>query len=104
MGEEINRFYSFQLKAFLGAAKRHKLQELGVEWSTPRAGMFFWMKVNGIEDTAEMIMKHAPKRKFLMVPGTAFFPGNPPSSYVRASFTSATPEQMDIALGRFADL
>ena len=34
----------------------------------------------------------------------AFIGGNPPSEFVRAAYSTATPDQMDLALGRFAEL
>lgn len=102
--ENVCNFYHSQLKAFEAAFEKHKLGNLGVTWSTPTAGMFAWMHLDGVDDTKALIMEEARAHKFLMVPGTAFIPGNPPSPHVRAAFSTATHEQMDLALGRFAAL
>lgn len=102
--DEVCKFYYSQLKAFEAAFDKHDLAGLGVSWTTPTAGMFAWMHIEGVADTHTLIMEEARAAKFLMVPGTAFIPGNPPSPHVRAAFSTATPEQMDLALGRFAKL
>ena len=43
-----------------------------VEWFVPQAGMFVWMKLNGIHDTKYLIEKQAVKEKVLLVPGAVF--------------------------------
>lgn len=100
----INDFYCSQLAAFEAAAAKHDLRGLGVTWQTPDAGMFVWLRCAGVEDTGPMILEEAREAKFLMVPGSAFIPHNPPSSHVRAAYSTATPEEIDTALGRFAHL
>ena len=50
------------------AADRH-LTGLA-EWTTPTAGMFAWIKLNGVEDSEQLIMQKAIDEKVLMVPGT----------------------------------
>jgi len=102
--DNVCKFYYEQLQAFQAAFDKHRLASLGVSWSIPTAGMYAWMHIDGVGDTKALIMEEARAHKFLMLPGTAFIPGNPPSSYVRAAFSNATPEQMDLALGRLAKL
>ena len=48
------------------AADRH-LTGLA-EWTTPTAGMFAWIKLNGVEDSEQLIMQKAIDEKVLMVP------------------------------------
>lgn len=38
----------------------------------------------------------------LLVPGSSFVAGSPPSPYVRAAFSTATPADIDIALERLS--
>lgn len=101
---EVNDFYASQLRAFEAAAEKHGLRELGVTWAVPDAGMFVWLCCENVADTGPMILEEARKHKFLMVPGAAFIPGGAQSAYVRAAYSTATPEQIDVALGRFAKL
>ncbi|XP_004346830.1 aminoadipate aminotransferase [Capsaspora owczarzaki ATCC 30864] len=98
----VAQFYRTQRDAFLAAANRH-LKGLA-EWNEPTAGMFVWFKLNGIADTRDLILRQAVQKNVLLVPGNAFVPGGGQSSYVRASYSVATPEQMDTALGRLAAL
>jgi kynurenine/2-aminoadipate aminotransferase len=39
-----------------------------------------------------------------MVPGAAFFPGNPPTPYVRAAFSTASPAELEEAMARLGQL
>lgn len=95
-------FYQAQRDAFVDSARR-QLGDL-VTFSPPTAGMFCWMRVPGVEDTSDLITKEAVKHKVLMVPGRSFDPQGGASPFVRAAFSTATPEQMDTALSRFAQL
>lgn len=104
--EHIQRvidFYSFQKDALLAAADKW-LSGLA-EWHVPTAGMFLWVKIKGIPDTKQLIEEKAIKREILMVPGNSFYiDSSAPSPYFRASFSFATPEQMDVAFQRLAQL
>ena len=84
------------------AADRH-LQGLA-EWTVPDAGMFLWFKLIGIDDTKYLIENEAAKANVLLVPGQAFSPLNQASSYTRASFSTASDEEMDLAMERLAKL
>ncbi|XP_075840673.1 kynurenine/alpha-aminoadipate aminotransferase, mitochondrial [Microtus pennsylvanicus] len=96
-------FYRDQRSAILAAADRW-LSGLA-EWHAPNAGMFLWIKVKGISDTKELIEKKAIKKEVLFVPGNGFFiDSSAPTSFFRASFSVVTPEQMDIAFQRLAQL
>ena len=52
----------------------------------------------------ELIQSKAVDAKVLFVPGGVFMPNGEPSPYVRASFSTATPEQIDEALARLRKL
>ena len=66
------------------------------EWSVPTGGMFLWLKLN-IKDTKKMIEVKAMERNVLFVPGSVFMiDSSLPCPYIRASYSTATPEQMDL--------
>ena len=100
----VARFYETQCDAFLSSAETH-LAGLA-EWTRPSAGMFSWIKLlNGIEDSDALVMERAIGKKVLLVPGTSFMPvAGTATPCVRASFSTATPEQIDEALKRLAAL
>jgi kynurenine/2-aminoadipate aminotransferase len=66
--------------------------------------MFAWLKLHGVEDSEKLIMERALEEKVLMVPGASFMPNLEASPYVRAAFSTATPEEIDTALSRLAKL
>ncbi|KAG8504614.1 Kynurenine/alpha-aminoadipate aminotransferase, mitochondrial [Galemys pyrenaicus] len=93
--QRVIDFYSAQKDALLAAADKW-LSGLA-EWHVPTAGMFLWVKIKGISDTKQLIEEKAIKREILMVPGNCFYiDSSAPSPYFRASFSFATPEQMDV--------
>ncbi|KAI8829097.1 pyridoxal phosphate-dependent transferase [Chytriomyces cf. hyalinus JEL632] len=74
------------------------------EWVEPNAGMFVWIKLSGIRDSSSLIKMKAVEKKVLLVPAFEFFPNPKVTPYVRASFSTATHEEIDLALARLADL
>lgn len=99
---QVQEGYRKRRDVFCQLAQKH-LEGLA-EWHIPSAGMFVWFKVLGVHSTETMIKERAIARKVVLVPGSHFIPGAKSSSYVRASYSTATPEQMDEALRRFAAL
>lgn len=100
----LNTFYQKQCDAFFEAADKYLVDEAGeplAEYKRPTAGMFVWMKLKGVADSTELIMTEAVEKKVLLVPGSAFYPGAPKSSYVRAAFSVASVQQMETAMQRF---
>ena len=69
-----------------------------VEWHVPQGGMFLWMRVPLLKDTYEMIMERGLAYGVVLVPGRPFCPGkqDQPSQYLRASFSLATMDEMDM--------
>ncbi|KAM5308884.1 kynurenine/alpha-aminoadipate aminotransferase, mitochondrial [Glossophaga mutica] len=101
--DRVINYYRKQKDAILAAADKW-LSDLA-EWHAPTAGMFLWIKIKGINDTKKLIEEKAIKKEILMVPGNAFYIDNSaPSPYFRASFSLASPEQMDTAFQRLAEL
>uniref|UniRef100_A0A8B9XHD3 Kynurenine/alpha-aminoadipate aminotransferase, mitochondrial n=1 Tax=Bos mutus grunniens TaxID=30521 RepID=A0A8B9XHD3_BOSMU len=72
------------------------------EWQVPTAGMFLWVKIKGIHDVRKLIEEKAVKNEIFMLPGYGFYiDSSAPCPYFRASFSSASPEQMDMVSYQF---
>ncbi|EGD78132.1 hypothetical protein PTSG_09009 [Salpingoeca rosetta] len=113
---EVVAFYARQKEAFFASAERH-LSGLASWNPHVSAGMFAWLKTH-VPDTKALIQEKAVDAKVLLVPGEAFiapdkcdlraqrFDALPrsPSPYVRAAYSTATPQDMDTALQRLASL
>jgi len=95
--QNVKSFYESQRNMFVRIAEKH-LSDLA-SWSIPHAGMFFWIKVNNIEDTQELI-KNTVEEKVILVPGKLFTVGHENSSCLRASYSNISEEKLDIALSR----
>ena len=105
--EEIETFYKRRRDLMHAAATRH-LTGL-CEWSLPEGGMFLWIKVEGVEDTWDMIMEEGLRRNIMLVPGRVFVPrkedgSRATSPYVRASYSLAPVDKFDEAFRRLAQL
>ncbi|KAJ3106994.1 hypothetical protein HK100_003655 [Physocladia obscura] len=100
--QNVSKFYKQKGDVFLASAERH-LKGLA-EWVAPTAGMFVWIKLLGINDSASLIKQKAVEKKVLLVPGFEFFPNPQATPYVRASFSTASGEEIDAALSRLAEI
>ncbi|XP_047573351.1 kynurenine/alpha-aminoadipate aminotransferase, mitochondrial isoform X3 [Lutra lutra] len=101
--DRVADFYKNQKDAIVAAANKW-LSGLA-EWNVPTAGMFLWIKIKGISDVKQLIEEKAIKKEILMLPGNVFYvDSSAPSPYFRASFSSASPEEMDVAFQRLAQL
>mmetsp|Transcript_19969 Transcript_19969/g.28961 ORF Transcript_19969/g.28961 Transcript_19969/m.28961 type:complete len:480 (+) Transcript_19969:1-1440(+) len=97
-------FYNNRRNVLLSAAHQNLSPDLA-EWNIPEAGMFLWIKIlNGIHDTKTLVEEKAVDAGVLFVPGQSFCPLNEPSSYVRASYSTASDEDMNVAMERLAAL
>ncbi|XP_027207401.1 kynurenine/alpha-aminoadipate aminotransferase, mitochondrial [Penaeus vannamei] len=101
--KEVRQLYCSRRDATLLAAEKH-LTGL-CEWNVPDGGMFLWLKVPGIKDTRALSSECSSANNLLLVPGNGFT-SNPelPCQYLKACYSSASPEQMDKAFGILADL
>jgi kynurenine/2-aminoadipate aminotransferase len=95
-------FYARKRDFFMDCCEKY-LQGLA-EWSVPTAGMFAWIRLLGISDSKNFIEEKARKAKVILLPGQVFVPSNQASSYVRASYSTASEQQMEIAVQRLATL
>uniref|UniRef100_A0A8C4F6G1 Kynurenine/alpha-aminoadipate aminotransferase, mitochondrial n=1 Tax=Dicentrarchus labrax TaxID=13489 RepID=A0A8C4F6G1_DICLA len=99
----VIEFYRTQRDAMISSADRW-LKDVA-EWHAPSAGMFLWIKLKGIADTQQLIMKKALEKEVLLVPGGVFMiNSSDPCPYVRAAFSLSTPEQIDEAFRRLSSL
>jgi len=98
---DVQALYRGRRDQFVSSADKH-LAGLA-EFAVPEAGMFVWMRLNGIKDSKALIEGPARDEKVLLVPGQ-YFSATPdePSAFVRASYSVASGEEMDEALRRFA--
>ncbi|TEA23906.1 hypothetical protein DBR06_SOUSAS7310055 [Sousa chinensis] len=101
--ERVTDFYRKQRDALLAAADKW-LSGLA-EWQVPTAGMFLWVKIKGLHDVRKLIEEKAFKKEIFMLPGYHFYlDSSAPCPYFRASFSLASPEQMDMAFQGLAQL
>ena len=87
-------------------AKKH-LSGLA-EWEIPECGMFFWMRLKGIDDSAKLL-KMLMDEKIAVIPGKFFVADADPDAHydcgsVRIAFTVASDEEFDRGMGRLKSL
>ncbi|KAJ8028785.1 Kynurenine/alpha-aminoadipate aminotransferase, mitochondrial [Holothuria leucospilota] len=100
--EKVAEFYLQRRDVMLKATEKW-LTGLA-EWNVPMGGMFLWIKLPGIKDTKDLIMRKALEKEVLFVPGDVFQLSEGPSQYVRACFSMCTDEAMDEGMRRLASL
>lgn len=83
--ERVAQFYAGRRDIFEAIAHKH-LDGLA-KWVSPVAGMFLWIDVSPIEDSASLVQKEALELGVLAVPGFAFIPSGGKSSFLRVSFS-----------------
>merc|ERR1712226_1831445 len=83
---KVENFYERRRDLMNSACEKH-LSGL-CEWSKPKAGMFFWIRVKDVDDTWSMIMTRGLEKNIMLVPGKVFMPEKEgKSSYLRASYS-----------------
>ncbi|KAL9654354.1 hypothetical protein ABK040_010382 [Willaertia magna] len=99
----IRQFYTQKRDDFIECVEKYLSSY--VEYSVPVCGMFVWMKLKGIPDSLKFIEEKARKEMVLMLPGTYFFATpNTVTPYIRASFSTASKQDMEEACRRLAKL
>ncbi|XP_041972044.1 kynurenine/alpha-aminoadipate aminotransferase, mitochondrial [Aricia agestis] len=90
-------------RAALGAALRQA--DPAADWTEPKAGLFYWLRVRELDDIYNMVFNTAFKRGLMVVPGQAFlFDTNAPCQYVRLTFSKIKMEDIDTAARHLADI
>ncbi|KMQ99043.1 kynurenine alpha-aminoadipate mitochondrial-like protein [Lasius niger] len=75
------------------------------DFNVPKGGFFLWIKIRGIKNTWKMIMQRGVTNGVIMAPGAAFMKDPSKScNAIRASFSKASYEEMDLAMRRLAQL
>ncbi|EEB09965.1 kynurenine/alpha-aminoadipate aminotransferase, putative [Pediculus humanus corporis] len=99
--ESVRKYYKRKKEMMIAAAEKH-LTGLA-EWNNPTAGMFLWIKVKGLPDTFNLVGNECIKHGVMLVMGHAYSVyKDKPSSYLRACFSLATPEQIEVGMERLA--
>jgi len=100
--ENVKLLYQSQRDIMSKSLKKH-LKDLA-EWDEPKGGMFFWIKLNGVSDTTKLINEKAFKEEIIMLPGKVFEVDSnvTNSSYIRASYSTVSEENMDKAFEKLA--
>ncbi|KAK2582667.1 hypothetical protein KPH14_004945 [Odynerus spinipes] len=99
----IQHFYKERRDMIVSLAKTH-LNGL-VDFAVPSSGFFLWMEIRGIEDTWKMMMQRGVAQGVIMAPGASFTKDpTKPCNAIRASFSKASYEEMNLAMERLAQL
>jgi len=98
---QIRARYKAQRDAMASALTRHL--PAGCTWNTPHGGMFFWVRLPKGLDAIALLPK-AVKRGVAFVPGSAFYAQAPEANTMRLSFVTVTPAEIDVAIGKLADV
>lgn len=100
----VCRFYFARKKVFGSILEKYLKGKC--EWEEPSGGMFYWMKVLGVEDTESLIKHKAKDAKVLLLPGKVFYADERAEkcTFVRAAFSVATEDEMDEGIKRFANI
>ncbi|KAK4221400.1 Aromatic/aminoadipate aminotransferase 1 [Podospora fimiseda] len=107
--------YTQRRDTLLAACEKYLPKEVAT-WSSPKAGMFFWVNLNhqlhpnastkSILDVEEEIFNSCIKKRVLVARGSWFRAeqDKPPTGlFLRATFAAATPESMTEAIKRFGE-
>uniref|UniRef100_A0A6B2LNC4 Aminotransferase class I/classII domain-containing protein n=1 Tax=Arcella intermedia TaxID=1963864 RepID=A0A6B2LNC4_9EUKA len=100
--QKVQDFYISKRNFFDTFANLH-LKDL-CSWTTPSAGMFFWLRVHDCNDTNQLIQQEALQAGVLLLPGSIFSPSGEASPHVRAAFSTASLEDIEEAIKRFGAL
>ncbi|XP_072946545.1 kynurenine/alpha-aminoadipate aminotransferase, mitochondrial [Epargyreus clarus] len=96
------QFYAARRSA-LGAALRGVTSL--ADWVEPGAGLFYWLRVRGVDDVYNMVFHTAFQRGLMLVPGQAFqYDSSAPCQYLRLTFSKVRMEDMNTAVSHLAEI
>lgn len=98
----VQDFYSQRRDVFIKACEEH-LTGLA-EWHAPKAGMFVWIKLLGVEDSSILVRTKCADAKVLAIPGESCVVDGKPSPFIRCAFSTASDEDINEALRRLSAL
>lgn len=101
--DKVADFYGQRRDLFKTLLLRHLSGR--ASWKAPTAGMFFWIRLL-VADSKQLIEEKARDAKVILLPGIVFNTSKETntSSFVRASFSTASPEEMEQGIIRLAEL
>lgn len=78
----------------------------GITWTIPSAGMFTWIDLSGagVADSFHLVSQKCVDAGVTLVPGQEFYADNRVTGFVRASFSFASHEDMELGIQRLAGL
>jgi 2-aminoadipate transaminase len=94
-------FYRKQCEAMLSALDRHMPED--VRWNVPDGGMFIWLALPPDIDST-VLLADALAVNVAFVPGAPFFACDSPHHFLRLSFATVSPQQIDRGIERLAAL
>lgn len=97
----IRRVYRERRDVMLAAMSRYFPPE--VRWTRPDGGLFLWVRLPEIVDTAQLLPK-AIANKVAFVPGAAFYATGGGHNSCRFNFSNARPEQIEQGIQRLGDV
>ncbi|KAI3651073.1 hypothetical protein MP228_004554 [Amoeboaphelidium protococcarum] len=102
---QVASFYEQRCQVLVAACKQHL--PANVTYTVPQAGMFLWLNLHC--DTRSLIKEKAVESKVLLLPGIEFVPNHHiepalSSTFVRASFSSASEEDLVEGIRRLSEL
>lgn len=95
---EFTKYQSivFELWDKLINSRDHNFFKGLAEWSVPKAGMFLWIKVTGIESALELAMHKLAPVGVLVIPGNAFaWDTDKLSQHLRLSYSFVSADEVD---------
>ena len=98
--EELRGEYGKRLEAMKSAVKKHLSGR--VEFSPPRGGFFFWLRILGASDSA-VLLAAAKRKKTCFVPGSAFSGTGQLKDRLRLSFSYHPAETLEAGVKRLAE-
>lgn len=69
------------------------------EWTAPNAGMFLWLRLNGVQDAGQ-VWEDVKQAKVVVCPGGVMRCDGRPSACLRISFSAASEEQLEEGMAR----
>ncbi len=97
--ETIKRVYKERRDAMLQAFADYMPE--GTTWTTPRGGLFLWLRMPEGCDSLELFPK-AVEEKVAYVPGTPFYPNGGPANTMRLNFSATNPEKIREGIRRLS--
>jgi len=92
--KKAKTYYTEKLEFFLQAMKENFPQDMGVKWTIPKGGLFFWVTVPDNINTMDLFYK-AIEEKVAFVPGEVLYPeGHQRHNNMRINFSYPTKDQI----------